>query len=210
MNGDKNTMALTLRKVNWVNLIVASVIATAIVTISMLISGTDIVKALGAMILGGGADTNMQYLVGGLFHLSVGISYGFLFTLFFAPVSEWNKFIKGVVFGFVMTATALTLMPVMATMMGDVTKPAANPCASKAMNPCSIKSANPCSNPCSINRVNPCNHCAAVKTAKPSIPVNPCNPCSPKSGGNPYAGLVSLMNHIIFGLAFAFLVRLRS
>lgn len=200
----------TLRKINWVNFIVSGVAATAIVTISMLISGTDLVKILGGMILGGSADIKMQYLIGGLFHFSVGLSYCFLFTLFFAPVLEWNKLIKGVISGFVMTATALTLMPIMAAMLSNAAMPAANPCMSKTINPCGMKSVSP-TNPCSIEMVNPCNPCAPVKkTADSSMPANPCSPKSGGDSGSPYAGLISLMNHVILGLAFAFLVRLRS
>lgn len=65
------------------------------------------------------------------------------------------------------------------------TTPQGNPC-----NPCAAKtSQNPC-NPCAAN---PCNVAGAG---------NPCNPCG-GSGASPYSGLVSLVNHLIYGLTLA-------
>lgn len=255
-------------KVSWTSVIVASIVATVVVTITFMISGNNIVKALGMMILGNSASTNLQYLVGGAMHLAVGIAYGILFALFFAPVRAWNKFIKGILFGFVITAVALTLMPVMATVVSGAHAPANNPCVAQIQNPCNPgawKAANPCAasqnnpcnpcagtstnpcgvpmqNPCGMNPCNPCagnmanpcgapvhNPCASgsqdqdkmrtIAMVKPGNPcaagnpcagVNPCvgaNPCGGGSGGNAYVGLISLLNHLAFGLTLAFLVR---
>ena len=44
-----------------------------------------------------------------------------------------------------------------------------------------------------------------MATESPCNPCNPCNPCG--GGGSPYAGLISLINHIIYGLMLAFLYR---
>jgi len=77
-----------IRRISLVNVFLASLSATTVVTITMLMSGTDIVRVLGGMLLGADTSVTARYLVGGVVHLSVGITYGVLFALFFAPVSE--------------------------------------------------------------------------------------------------------------------------
>ena len=284
-----------MQRISPVNIIVASVAATIVVTITMMLSGTDIIKALGGMALGMDAGTTEKYMAGGVVHLAVGLVYGILFTLFFAPVSEWNKLTKGVIFGFFITVMALVFMPLAASMVsgkwaGQAANPCAaaaanpcnpamgrtanpcmkkgNPCATKAMNPCAAgnpcaggrsmnmemaqpcnpcgsqmknpcmagnpcnpcggKASNPC-NPCATKTMNPCaagNPCAGASHAKSMKMVQPCNPCAGGAGnpctagnpcnpcggggGNAYGGLISLMNHIIFALVLAFMVRLRN
>lgn len=246
----------TQAKPDWTSAIVASVLATIAVTITFALSGNDIVKSLGMMILGSDASLMMQYTAGGVMHLAVGIAYGIAFALFFVPVQVWNKALKGVVFGFAITAVALTLMPLMATLVGGGQTAAANPCMSQVQNPCR-PTANPCgmgtmqpcgqaraSNPCAMNACNPCgggghNPCASnpcnpcgsasshddekVRTIAMTKGGNPCraashpcatstpcagaNPCGGSAGGNRYAGLISLLNHIAFALTLSFLTR---
>jgi hypothetical protein len=176
--------------------LLAGILATVIITISMGLFGMNIMKSLGSMMLGPGSSVSTQYVVGGLIHLMVGVAYGLVYAAVIAPVRRWPAILKGVVFGLAITAIALAAMPVMGAMMSR--GGAANPC-----NPCggqaSASQANPC-NPCagkspSAPQNNPCNPCAAKRA-------NPCNPCG-GGGANPYSGLVSLINHVIFGLALA-------
>ena len=47
--------------------------------------------------------------------------------------------------------------------------------------------------------MNACNPCDGKN---PSGGANPCNPCG--GGGSPYGGLISLVNHLIYGLTLAF------
>ncbi|MFQ5487325.1 MAG: hypothetical protein ACE5ET_02625 [Gammaproteobacteria bacterium] len=134
------------------------------------------------------AGDTMRYLVGGVIHFSVGLAYSVIFALVFAPVTEWDRVTKGVVFGFVITVVALTMMPVAATMLSrSAGSAAANPCAvaSAAANPCGGVMANPCAkNPCGGSMVNACNPCAQNPCAAAGMG-NPCNPCAknPCGGG---------------------------
>lgn len=199
-------------RVDWGRALIAGLVATAAITVSMALFGMNIMKSLGAMMIGAGASATTQYIAGGLFHLLVGLFYGLVYAALVAPVRRWGALLKGAVFGLAITAIALAVMPVMAAMMGG--GGAANPC-----NPCGAKTAgaaqsNPC-NPCAAK--NPCNPCAAKRESTGGAPPagggaknacatagagNPCNPCG--GGSSPYGGMVSLVNHLIFGLALAF------
>ncbi len=185
---------------NFSNTLIGAVLATAVVTVTMLISGTDIVKALGVMLVGGDATQNAQYAAGGFMHLFIGVSYGILYALLFAPIREWNKLIKGVVFGVFITALALSFMPIMASLLAGNSVSAANPCnaqihnvchmvAQNSCNPCGSNASNPCStqgmkssNPCTTNIANPCNG-KMINACNPCADKvrNPCNPCGLKT-----------------------------
>lgn len=261
-NSDRNT------GINWSRAILAGLIATVAITVTLGLFGNNIMKSLGAMILGPGASAGAQYMAGGVMHLMVGLFYGIVYAWFFGPVREWSRFTRGAVFAATITAIALVAMPLMGAMMGGggagnpcnpcaggAEKPPAtqaanpcNPCAGKAQsgaqnpcNPCAAKGAapNPCAakNPCNPSAArppqgeaagssapqNPCNPCAAkAGTAPAQNPCNPCagnsgagtpnacsragaNPCNPcGGGGSPYAGLISLINHLVYGLILAF------
>ena len=145
------------RNVNWMSAIVAGLLATVVITITLSFSGTNIMKGLGGMILGASAGATAQYIVGGLMHLVIGVSYAVIFAVLFAPVSAWSTVTKGAVFGIAVTALALSMMPVMAAVMGG------------------------------------------------DAAANPCNPCG--GGGSPYAALTSLANHVVYGLAVAFVYK---
>jgi len=235
-----------MQRTRLANVLLAGVAATIVVTITMLMSGTDIIMALGGMLLGMDAGVTERYLAGGVVHLSVGLAYAVFFALFFAPVREWNKITKGVIFGFFITVMALVFMPLGASMLsGKAVTQASNPCAAgittNPCNPCMSKAVNPCAmgNPCAAKMANPCNPCTSksmnpcaagnpcstghAKTMKMAQPCNPCapkmsnpcaagNPCNPcgGGGGNPYGGLISLLNHIVLGLVLAFMVRLKT
>ena len=197
---------------NWGKALMAGLIATVIITVSMALFGMNIMKSLGQMVLGPQSGASTQYLVGGLIHLMIGVGYGVLYSAVVAPVRRWPAVMKGLVFGLSITAIALAAMPIMAAVMSR--GGASNPC-----NPCSGKAAraqqgNPC-NPCAAK--NPCNPCAAKNANSASSAPNACNPCGTKKaaaagnpcnpcgggGGSPYNGLISLINHVIFGLALA-------
>ncbi len=225
---------LNTQRISPANVLLAGLAATIVVTITMMMSGTNIIQALGNMLLGMDASITARYLAGGTVHLAVGLTYGVFFALFFAPVSEWNKITKGIIFGFVVTVMALVFLPLAASMMSGksatqapnspraavTTNPCnpnppkaanpckmGNPCAPKVGNPCNPKIGNPCNpgNPCASKSMNPC----ASEMKNPCAAGNPCNPRG-GSGGNPYGGLISLINHIILGLVLAFTVRLRK
>jgi len=177
---------------SWSRAIVAGFIATAAITVSMALFGMNFTKSLGSMILPN-ASMTLQYLAGGISHLMVGLFYGVVYAWFFGRVREWNPLLKGAVFGLAIAAVASATMPLMASIMPGGR--AANPC-----NPCAGKASNPC-NPCAAKPANPCNPCAA-KTP------NPCNPCG-GGGQNPYSGLVTAINHLVYGLALALVYRTR-
>ena len=229
---------------SWSRAITAGLIATIAITISLGLTGMNIMKSLGSMLLPD-ATVAVQYLAGGLFHLAVGLFYGVAYAWLFGKVREWNPLFKGAVFGLAITAIALAVMPLMAMVMpggaGNPCNPCAaagganpcNPCAAKAQNPCNpcvAKAGNPC-NPCAAKAQNPCNPCAAKAanpcnpcSAKAKAPCNPCagkaknacsmggggNPCNPCGGGQgPYSGLMSAINHLIYGVALALVYRTR-
>jgi hypothetical protein len=176
----------------WSRAIMAGLLATIVITISLALFGTNIMKSLGSMMLPN-ASVGVQYLAGGAFHLIVGLFYGVVYALLFGKVREWNPFLKGAVFGLAITAIAMAAMPVMASMMPGGA--AGNPCAAAAANPC---------NPCASKAANPCNPCAAKSAA------NPCNPCSALGGAqNKYGGAMSAINHLLFALTLAFVYRAR-
>ncbi len=52
-----------MRTVNWQRAIIAGVVATIIITITMWISGTNIISGLGMMILGAGSGQAAQYIL---------------------------------------------------------------------------------------------------------------------------------------------------
>ncbi len=195
------------QKISWPSVILAGIAGTVVVTITMWLFGTDIIGSLGAMVLGMGAGDTMRYLVGGVIHFSVGLAYSVIFALVFAPVKEWDRVTKGVVFGFVITVVALTMMPVAATLLSrSAGGAAANPCAvaSVAANPCGGAVANPCAknpcgggmgnacNPCAGGMGNPCNPCAKNPCGTAGM-ANPCNPCAKNPCGS--KGNVIEMKH---------------
>ncbi len=163
-------------------------------TIVMVAMGMNLPKSLGAMLVGSKASVATQYAVGGTMHLMIGLIYGVIFAWLVGRVMEWNRFIKGMVYGLAIAAIALAAMPLMSAMMGGGSsggKVAANPCHPQAMNPCHPKEAPMAS----TGAMNPCHPKSAA--------ANPCNPCG-GSSSSPYSGLMSVINHVIYGLTLAF------
>jgi hypothetical protein len=171
------------------------------------------------MLVGSKASTATQYAVGGTMHLMIGLIYGVIFAWLVGRVVEWNRFIKGLVYGLAIAAIALAAMPLMSAMMGggggagnpcgvSGGKAAANPCHPQpAMNPCHPKEAQ-AAPMASSGAQNPCHAKEATSSAmNPCHPksgaANPCNPCG-DGGGSPYSGLMSVINHLIYGLTLAF------
>jgi len=171
------------RKIRWGRAIGAGVIATIVMTIVMMLMKMNLMKSLGTMVVGSNASPALQYAVGGAIHFMIGIIYGVIFAVVVGPVVGWNRALKGIVYGLAIAAIALAAMPVMA----GAAKPPMNPCRTKqssaAMNPCHPQAA-----------MNPCHTAAAA---------NPCNPCG-GSGRGTYSGLMSVINHVVYGLTLAF------
>lgn len=212
-----------LGRIDWGRALMAGLAATVAITVTMALFGQNIMQMLGSMMLPD-AGTATQYIVGGGAHLMVGLLYGVVYAALFGPVRALHPILKGAVYGAALTAVALATMPVMASMMPASSAAAAsNPC-----NPCGGMAAttaeNPC-NPCGHDKAtattsaeNPCNPCAEKNVAaeNPCTPggapqtmaanpcggaANPCNPCG--GGGGAYAGLISLANHLVYGLVLA-------
>jgi hypothetical protein len=224
------------RGVNWSRAVLAGLVATAVITISLAVSGMNIVKVLGTMLLPN-AGISTQYVAGSVVHIMVGMIFAFAYAAIFSRVRPWGTLLRAAVFGTAITAVALIGMPLMGAIMGAGQSGAPanpggapagskNPCAAPSSNPGAQKGTadtpNPCAakntqNPCAAGKpgaaANPCQQQADGKqSAKPqadnacSRPANPCNPCA-GSGSNPYAGLVSLINHLIFAVVLAFTYR---
>src|SRR6266851_1055842 len=165
------------RSFSWSRALLAGLMATIVMTIVMMVMGMNLPKSLGSMLVGSKASTATQYAVGGAMHLMIGLIYGVIFAWLVGRVIEWNRFIKGTVYGLAIAAIALAAMPVMSAMVGGG-RGAGNPCHPQmakneaAMNPCHPKE-------------------AAMNHPKTGAG-NPCNPCG---GGvsNPYSGLMSVI-----------------
>jgi hypothetical protein len=224
MEPQANDRAARERPVDLQRALVAGLIATAVITVTLALSGQNIMKMLGGM-LAPGASTGAQYGLGGAVHLAIGLTYGLLYAWLLGPVRRRGRAIKGVLYGAALAGVALAVMPAAGAMMSGG---AGNPCGVAAKNPCNpcggtAQAENPC-NPCNSKAAaNPCNPC------HPKAAANPCNPCHPQSGaanpcggktaaanpcgggagnpcgggGGPIAGLLSLLNHVAYGLALA-------
>ncbi len=223
----------TYEPISWPGVFVAGAVATLVVTVTMLLTGTNILAGLGTMIAGPEVSDSMRYTVGIMAHLSVGIVYAVVFSLLFSAL-DWHWLTKGVIFGFVITVMAVVAMPLAASMVAGNSPVTANPCAmknpcspvnpcagrhSQAQNPCQRTMANPCSaaNPCAMKNpcspVNPCagSHGRAQNPCQRAM-ANPCsagNPCAGSGGGQKYAGLLSLINHIVFALVLSLMITRR-
>lgn len=86
--------------------LIASIIATIIMTISWAFFGVNIMKMLGMNM---GRTGTGAYIAGGILHLAIGIFYGFVYALFFA---NWLQkklpgIIAGALYGFVPFIIAL-------------------------------------------------------------------------------------------------------
>ena len=174
--------------------ILAGLLATVAITVSLAMFGQNIMKMLGSMMLPD-ASVGTQYAVGGAVHLMVGLFYGLVYAGLFGKVREWGPVLKGAVFGLAITAVALAAMPVMAAMLGGGGA-AGSPCGGAAGQP-----ANPC-NPCAGKAANPCGGAKGPCSGAG----NACNPCG---GGGPYSGAISAFNHLIYALVLALVYRTR-
>ncbi len=207
----------TRRAVAWPKVFFSGVVATVVVTITMMLTGTNILAGLGGMIAGPEASQSMRYTVGFMAHMTVGIGYAIVFAVLFAGLS-WHWLTKGVIFGFVITVMALVGMPLVAGMMAGQPVATANPCHArtssvlKMENPCAVR--NPCGgqNPCMAG--NPCadkNPCGmTVNPCRNAPATNPCAAANPCAGGAKtaphYAGLFSLLNHIVFAVVLSLMI----
>lgn len=207
-------------RIHWGRAITAGLIATIVMTIVMVLMKMNLLKMLGSMIVGSNASAGMQYAAGGAMHMMIGVVYGVIYAAIVGWLVEWNRFIKGAMYGLAIAAIALAAMPVMSAMMGGGSG-AQNPCGGGAMNPCHGKQAagamNPCHgkeaagamNPCHGKQtagamMNPCHPAAAKNPCHAGGAGNPCNPCGGGGGGSPWAGVLSVVNHLVYALTLAF------
>src|SRR5947209_40243 len=135
------------RSFSWSRALLAGLVATIVMTIVMVAMGMNLPKSLGSMFVGSNASATTQYAVGGTMHLMIGLIYGVIFAWLVGRVIEWNRFIKGTVYGLAIAAVALAAMPLMSAMMGGG-KGAGNPCGGSksgatAQNPCHPQVMNP-------------------------------------------------------------------
>ncbi|HEV8628806.1 MAG TPA: hypothetical protein VGV61_00715 [Thermoanaerobaculia bacterium] len=202
----------TAQTVDWGRAGLAGLVATAVITVTMALLGQNILKMLGG-IAAPGAGAVAQYAIGGAIHLAVGLVYGLLYAWLLGPVQAHGRILKGVLYGAALAGIALAVMPAASAMVGARGNPCSgvtNPCGGAGTaNPCrpSVAAAatgNPC-NPCSKKGVaagypcNPCHRADATKAAN-ACGGNPCNPCG---GGGRFAGLSSLVNHLVYALTLA-------
>jgi len=187
-----NTDRHFLVPIHWSRAIGAGVVATVIMTIVGAVLKMNFPKMIGSMIVPH-ASLTVQYAVGGAMHFMIGIVYGIIYAALVGRLMEWNRFVKGVVYGLAITAIALAAMPLMSAMMGGGGGGGAaqNPChpqtgQQQAMNPCHPQG--------QASAMNPCHPKAAAG--------NPCNPCG--GGSSPYSGVMSVVNHLIYALTLAF------
>jgi hypothetical protein len=188
------------RSLSWSRALFAGLVATIVMTIVMMLTGMNIAKSLGSMLVGSKASPVAQYAVGGTMHVMIGLIYGVIFAWLVGRVVEWNRFIKGTVYGLAIAAIALAVMPAMSAMVGGGSAgKAANPCHPQAMNPCH-SSEGPMASAGALNACHPRSPAAANPCHAKSDAGNPCG----GGGGSPYSGVMSVINHLIYGLTLAF------
>lgn len=213
-----STLELSQPRMNGSRAFLAGLAATVVMTIVMMTMGMNIMKSLGTMIVGQSASVGLQYAVGGTIHLMIGLFYGFVFAWLFGRVREWNRFIKGAVYGLAIAAIAFVAMPLMSSMAGGGGKSASkqpvastSPTSSQpgAMNPCHPKEGEKAMNPCHGGAMkNPCHpQQAAANPCHSGGGGNPCNPCG--GGGGAMQSVLSLVNHLIYALTLAFVYKVR-
>ena len=120
--------------VDWGRALFAGLVATVVMTVTMALSGTNLMKALG-MMLAPTAGQTAQYVAGGLLHLLTGLFYAVVYAKFFATVQGWSPTMKGVVYGLVIGGLMFGLMPVMASIMSGGAATPCSPCGPTAAPP---------------------------------------------------------------------------
>ncbi len=189
----------------------AGILGTIAITITLFLTGTNIVAMLGQMLTGSSGPA--AYAAGGIVHLAIGTIFALIFAGVIEPIVRAPRFVEGLALGVFAFAMAMVAMPLMAAMLspGSAGGAAGNPCAAVATrNPSREDAAsNPCAkaNPCAAAGQNPCakaNPCAAAGQ-NPCAKANPCaaaaNPCARAGGAGSSVAqpLMSLVNHLIFG-----------
>lgn len=187
----------------------AGLVATAVMTIAMLLAGNDSSKNLGEMFIGTGQSSLMTYLVGGGIHLLVGVIFAFTYVFLFTKCGM-PALLKGIIFAVLITAVAWYGFPILgkvaSLIRGD---------EQVVMNPCSMeKEMNPC-NPCMHNPCNPCGMEAGMGLCESSCdsPMKSCCNAAKSSCNSEKACmlsnsttkmlLTSLGNHLIYAIVLA-------
>lgn len=177
----------------------AGILGTIAITITLFLTGTNIVAMLGQMLTGSSGPA--AYAAGGIVHLAIGTIFALIFAAIIEPIVRAPRFVEGLALGVFAFAMAMVAMPLMAAMLspGSAGGAAGNPCAAVATrNPSRGDAA---SNPCA--KANPC--VAAAAGQNPCAEANPCaaaaNPCARAGGAGSSSAqpLMSLVNHLIFG-----------
>ena len=168
----------------WSRALVGGLMATVVMTVVLMLTGMNVMKMLGAMIAPA-AGVAMQYVIGSIVHLMIGLFYGLAYAWLVGRVSERNRFVKGTVYGLAIAAIAFAVMPIMSAMAGG-NGGAANPCGGVSAS--ASAAANPChpGNPCARNQ--PSNPSSTAQPGNPCAAKNPCVAKNPCAAHNPCAG----------------------
>lgn len=98
-----------MRRFNFGSAIIASIIATAIMTAFMFYFDMNVMLVLGNM--AGMKGKVASYFIGGTIHLLIGIIYGLIYALIFEPLFQrLPKFVSGSLFSLLPFILALTMM----------------------------------------------------------------------------------------------------
>jgi MFS-type transporter involved in bile tolerance (Atg22 family) len=103
-------------KIDWKRAVLAGLIATVVITVTMALFGQNIAAMLGGMIAPD-ASTGTQYALGGMMHLAVGLAYGLLYAWLLGPVRAHGRTLKGVLYGAALAGIALAVMPAASAMI---------------------------------------------------------------------------------------------
>lgn len=88
----------------------AGFLATLVLTVVMLLLGQNSMMYLGKLLVEAKAETYMIYLAGGLLHFGIGIIYGLLYALIFAPI-PFSPLIRTFIFSVIITAISFYASP---------------------------------------------------------------------------------------------------
>lgn len=98
-----------MRRFNFGSALLASIIATILMTAFMMYFGMDVMLMLGK--LAGMDNIIAAYLVGGAIHFIIGLLYGLLYALIFEPLlQKLPGFLSGTLYSLIPFILALTLM----------------------------------------------------------------------------------------------------
>lgn len=213
--------------VNWSSAIMAGLIASIVMTLTMLLFGMNVMRTLGGLLMGSEASVASQYFAGGLMHLLVGVIYACIYAMYVAPWTGTHRVVKAFIYGTLLTVIAFFGMPVMAKALTKV-RNADNPCMQGEVDgrlKRHHKGLNPCMNVGNGERVDPGPHLTgpsrlsrnykgndpAASADRAMAAMNPCgdsyagNPCNPCSSAQRHKGMVIIwINYMVYALVLVF------